>query len=201
MRKLSKIAAIICLLSMPAFAETEIENADLGNYKAHGGLEVEHSSFKSLIVHGGLEFEDLIVSGDLKIHGGAEGNNLKAMNMKVHGGIDATKVFIEKNTSIHGKSKLYHSVFQGEFESYGKMQAKDSKFQEIFTSARKVILDDCIIENNIIFDITHNNAPQEIILKGKTVVKGNIEFVSGKGIVNMGRSVKVLGSVKGGKTK
>lgn len=67
------------------------------------------------------------------------------------------------------------------------------------TGSKKVILKDSEIDGSVIFEVTHNNEPQELYLKGETVVRGNIEFISGKGRVFIAKDAKVIGKIKGAK--
>lgn len=197
MKILSRSLLLLAVYALPAFAEVEMNNVNLGSYKAHGGLDTDNSTFKNLTVFGGLDFKNLKVEGEAKIHGGAEGTGLEASVLNVYGGINGKNILVRTEAKIHGRSKLQHAVFQGEFTSHGRLHAKKSKFKEIMTASKKVILEDTEVTENIIFEITHNNEPQELHLKGRTIVHGNIEFISDKGKVYIENSARVLGTIKG----
>lgn len=160
-----------------------------------GPAKLKMVKAKTLEVQGPLKFHNLAVAekaiikgamqgdkgkfGPLEIEGFAEIDHVICDTLKVKGAVNANYLDVNKDAAIEGALHVH----------YGK-------FQNLIVKGNEITLEDVTI-NNII--ISKNQPPSVIILKGRTLVNGNITFESNDGVVTVENSeVLIKGEIIGG---
>lgn len=160
------------------YAKLENKNFDQLNISGNALLKI--ISADSLKLDGSLKFEDLNVKNQININGYANGKNLQAENLVVNGSISGKNLAISGNTTVHGNLKVI-----------------DSKFSVIEARANEIILNNSIVQN-IGFKNTEKNI-QKLVLKGNSVIEGDVNFESGHGEVFVSKTSVIKGQIIGGK--
>ena len=149
--------------------------------KVSGAADFSNAHFKSLSVNGALDLNNSKVDERIKVHGAASLNKVQVGSVKVYGALHA------KGVVVHGTAKIA-----------GALVAHNSKFQDI-----KISTVECALENtttkNIVFETDSHKKQQKLVLKGKTVINGDITFESENGEVILDKTSTIKGKIIGGK--
>ena len=160
-----------------------LENVELGKTQVNGSAEFKNSKFQSLEVNGTLDFQDLIIAESVKVNGTIKGKHIQCRYLIVSGDLEGNSIHVKGDTRISG----YFNV-------------SNSSFEDLEISSKKIVLNNTTTKN-IVIKASKNNAKQQIILNGTTIVNGNIIFESGFGEVVLDKKAKIQGQVSGGETK
>ena len=147
-----------------------------------GPLSAKHINCDDLAVIGTTETQDLVVKRSIDITSSFTGKKIKCATLVVTGTIDITDFNISEDAKIIGHTKV----------SYGSINDVEMWSNE--TIFQDVELNNITINKN---QDKNNDKNEHLYLKGKTLVKGNITFISGKGIIIKGPNVQINGKVSG----
>lgn len=212
------ITIIILLTSNIAFSigttenVTRIQNKIIDNISIDGSAELSKVKCKSAYISGSLNFSEIKVEEKLRLDGNGTGNEIDCNYLEVagsfnvtdaktnmtviSGSLNATNMTIVNNLKLEGSLNANNLMVDGYTEIDGAMNVLNSKFNDIvLTSTKSTITDSST--GNITVRSDKNNAQQLLIIKGDTVINGNIVFASGSGIVVMDPSVKLTGTMYG----
>jgi len=116
-------------------------------------------------------------------------------NTHIAGILKATNATL-KDLELAGKAKLVTSKVQGNARVSGYLLACNSNF----TNKLIISSDHTRIENTIIpsIKISPGNREQVLYLANNSLIKGDITFESGRGMVLMDQTSQISGKVKGG---
>lgn len=168
------------------------------NLAINGPSNLHLVKAKSLEINGPLEFHSLDVSGKAEIKGPVKGDKGKFGQLAVMGTLDVDHVITEE-LSVKGAVKATYLDVTNKAEIDGVLDTKHSKFKTLVVNADKTVLDEVIVDSIFVKKGPKN---QILILKGPTVVNGDIEFESGDGIVQMeSPEVQLKGILKGATLK
>lgn len=159
----------------------DLENVELEKTQVNGGAEFKNSKFQSLEVNGTLNFKNLTVSESVEINGTIKGKNIKCNNLIVSGSLEGHNIHVNGYTIVSG----YLSVH-------------DSFFEELKINSDKIFLNNTTTKK-IVIKASKNKVKQQLILKGKTMVNGDIIFESESGEILLDKQAKITGQVIGGR--
>jgi hypothetical protein len=176
---------------------TILEKTVLQQSSFVGPTVLKEVTANSLSVIGPFEFYDLKVTKEtnitgptvesekgtfrfLKIIGTFTAKNITCTKLEIIGPVDVTDLKVSEETDI-----------------VGPLKATQSTFQKLSVMADKISLDDVAVDDITIQKNKNHQKAQVLQLKGKTIVKGNITFESGEGIVEQDQDVKIQGEIKG----
>lgn len=159
----------------------KLENVELKTTRVNGNAEFKNSKFQSLTVNGKLNFKDLTVSGLVKINGTANGKNIECDRLIVYGNLEGYKIKVNGESILVGYFNVYDSVFK-------ELNVHSGKISLTNTST-----------NNIVIKTLKNKIKQQLILKGQTIVNGDVIFESGSGEVLLDSQAKITGQIIGSK--
>ena len=155
---------------------------------------------QTLTVNGTLTFSSLDVAQNAEINGPLKGNKGKFGDLTVHGPVEVTYVICNKLNVTGPVTASYLEVLD-EAVIYGTLTADNSKLHNLTIETENFTLD-AVRVDNIVVKSSSASKEQTLILKGKTIISGDITFESGKGIVSVqGSEVQIKGHVKGATTK
>lgn len=190
---------LICLLTISTslFCEefngpTNLSLKVFDELTINGPANLSLIKAKTLNVNGTLRFESLDVSGIATINGPVSGSKGKFHTLTISGAVDVDHALCD-DLIARGAIKASYLIVKNHTEIEGLLDASHSEFNTLDIKADSITLDEVSINNiNILKGRT-------LILKGLTVVNGDIVFDGGKGIVKIHNpEVKINGSIKGG---
>lgn len=153
---------------------------------------------KTLQVNGPLQFHNLDVAGKAEVDGSMKGDKGKFGQLFVTGPMDVDHVICGE-LSVKGPVKATYLDVQNHAEIVGPLEVQHGKFKSLAVNADKIILEAVTIETIV---VNKGNNNQTLVLRGQTIVNGDIVFESGNGIVQIESSdVRTNGSVKGATVK
>ncbi len=199
--KFLTVATAVVALSQNVYAnsisgDVNLINSKLETITVKGNQSFKNSQFKSLTAYGTLNFDNIIIDETLKVDGAANGKILACKAFHVNGALNVQNLK-SSEAIVKGAFNGEDVVITGKTIIEGELNAKNSSFQDIEIKSTKSSLDDSTA-HNILVNPTKNK-PQKIILKGNTVISGDIVFEAGDGEVHVGDKVKIKGHVKGAK--
>lgn len=156
------------------FDRTTIENKNI-----IGPVSLNKTKGESISVTGSVKGSD-IVFGTIACVGSVKLSSSKIANLDVVGLV-----------------KISDCEISGEILIVGMLKAKNSHMHNISITASLVELDNSKAKNITIKKQSEANQMQTLVLKGNTVVDGDIIFESGQGIVEKASTVKMNGSISG----
>ncbi len=178
--------------------DTNISSANEQQASFIGLTNLKNSSFHSITVVGPLSFSNLKVAnmaeiigktensqngkfGQLFITGTFNASNVQCDQLKAIGFIEISNLHVRENTDVSGYL-LVHAGHLNDIEFMG----------------REIQLDN-VEANNIMIksDILEPETQQALIITGSTVIKGNVTFNSGRGIIKQSSKAKIMGPTKG----
>ncbi|MBI2775573.1 hypothetical protein HYX58_06190 [Candidatus Dependentiae bacterium] len=139
------------------------------------------------------------ISGPVEVCGyGQYKDSVFQQRVNVNGKLDVIEVEFRKAISINGSVLAKNSIFFETVDVNGSMEAAGSHFENTITFDGKLSLENSSAKEIIVAN--HNKKNQStLILKGATVVVGDIIFEGEPGTVEIRKGAKILGSVKNGK--
>ena len=163
---------MLVALSQNVYADSisgdiDLKNSKLDTMNVSGSASFQNMHFKSLDVSGSLNFENLTITEALHVSGAAKGKILKCKSLDVSG------TFNGEDITINGKTVIS-----------GELNTKNSSFQDIEIKSSKSTLKNSTAHNIIVQPTT--DKPQKLILKGSTIISGDVVFQSGDGEVHIG---------------
>ncbi|TAK75385.1 MAG: hypothetical protein EPO11_05565 [Gammaproteobacteria bacterium] len=195
---------LLSLLSVSAayagdyFGSTHLVGSDIEQATIYGPAELEHVKADTLNVNGPLKFKDLEVTNETGIVGPVKDSEKGKLNdVKVMGPFEAKDVICH-NLSVVGPATVTSLLAKGNTEIMGPLKADKSHFQKLTVTA-----DETELKNSEVGDIlikTTSNKEQTLYLD-KTIVKGNITFESGRGVIIEKGKAEIKGKVTGGTIK
>lgn len=178
--------------------------ADL--FKGTGPTSLKKAEVKGQFnVTGPLKFKDLKVGGATVIIGPAKGKKGQFIDIEKNGPFKAEE-FVANHFKGTGPTSFEKAQIKGDIDLVGPFISEDSNFQKMILTIgnndeSKNIAGKCELKDSTSKDIyIRKNMPDEtqlLVLAGKTIVDGNIEFESGKGIVEADKDVVIKGEIKG----
>lgn len=204
MIKYTAFLTLLCLFISP-FAEGAIfngpKNLTLRSYDTlsiNGPANLKLVKAGSIEIKGDLQFHSLDVSGNAEIKGILKGDKGKFGSLDVHGTVDVDHVICGE-LHVQGPVKAAYLIVKDHAEIMGPLDAQHGKFKSLTISAERAILEDVTVEN---ITIQKGQKNQTLILKGPSVVNGDIIFEAGDGIVQIqSPEVQIKGQIKGAKIK
>ena len=164
----------------------------------NGSAKLKLVKAKSLEINGPLQFHNLDVAGKAKIDGNVNGDKGKFGQMDVTGSVDVDHVICE-DLSVIGPVKASYLIVKNHADIDGTLEARHCELESLSIKADKIALEEVSL-GSILIRKDQNN--QVLILEGSTVVKGDIIFESGDGVVQIQNpEVQINGTVKGGTIK
>jgi len=161
-----------------------------------GPFQADFVKAQKLKVVGPVDVTNLIVSGDVDILGEARIRHAKVDALYITGAFNGEAVEVEK-LKIQGPVDVKNLTVRGHTEITGPLVATLSSFEDLSLYSNEVRLND-VQATDIVFKLIQEGS-QTIYLSGKTIIKGDIEFKSKKGvIVVQGQDVQIKGDIKGG---
>lgn len=125
-------------------------------------------------------------------------NSVFEQRVNVNGKLDVIEVEFRKAISVNGSVLAKNSIFFETVDVNGSMEAIGSHFENTITFDGKLSLENSSAKEIIVAN--HNKKNQStLILKGATVVVGDIIFEGEPGTVETKKGAKILGAVKNGK--
>ncbi len=158
-----------------------------------GSVFLKHQKFNDLTTNGSLEFSDLTITGKFVSHGSVIGTKLTCNHFSNSGSLQV-KDFKASHGIVEGALYGEHIVVLENLKISGECDVSKSKFGTIEINSDTATFEDSEIANII---VKFANKSQKIILKGKTIVAGNIIFESGYGKIYLSSKTKIIGKVKG----
>jgi hypothetical protein len=151
----------------------------------------------TLQVNGPLQFNSIGIDGKAQVAGEFNGNKGQFGNLFVTGSMNVDHVLAD-NITITGPVVATYLEVKNDAIINGPLNAHHSEFNRLSVSSNNIVLDDVLV-NEII--VNKNEKNQILILKGSTVVSGDITFESADGNVSIENSkVRIKGKVIGANT-
>ena len=179
--------------------ETSLEEKVLKDANFMGPTQLKEVIAESLSVMGPFEFSNVMVEKNTTIEGpvlNSENGKFDSLNIK---GPFTAKNIICKTFKVIGPVDVTHLKVEGDTSIMGSLKANQSQFENMSISADEIFLKDVDVKD--IFIKKNMDKKQVLQLKGKTLVKGNIAFESGQGIVELDSAAKVQGEIKGARVE
>jgi len=187
---------------------THVEGMLIGKKAALNIVTVDGSAqFKNshitgkTIVNGAFRFGEG-ETGELVVNGGAEivGAIIRGAS-SIDGALSSTKTTFLEALDVNGVGKLIQSHVKGKLTLDGSLFAQSSIFeQEILIGTNQATFVDCKLAGIIIRKGGRDRYPQQLILKGNTIVSGDILFEVPGLLILIGEQVSIRGKVKNAKT-
>lgn len=187
------------LLAVSYTGPTSLEKQNLTDVVIHGPAQLKQVKAESLSVMGPLEFKELEVKKSLNVIGPVTKSEEAILGeAKITGQFNVKKVSLEA-LQVIGHVDLDGVKVKGETVILGPLTAKNSQFNNITITSEKIQLTNVTVNNIYVKQIKDNKQQPTLILSGKTVVTGGIEFEGKNGIVIVqGKEVEMKGQVNGG---
>lgn len=174
------------------FSKNTIKNASLGDFSFVGPISLQDVQAESIKIQGPFDLSQSQVK-NIKALGSVTLKNVKAESLKLTGPLQADD-FTCKELVVTGPIKgLRCHVDQ--IKATGPFQVSESTIKNLTITADEIRLENSCIETIIVK--ADQNKVQKVFLLGKTIVKGNITFESGKGSVVLGKNVSIKGIIVG----
>lgn len=163
-----------------------------------GSTKLKDSSFHSLSVVGPFSFQNLKIQKKAEIVGetiNSQNGEFEVIN--VTGPFFATDVKCDEFNVVGfvQVSRLYVLKYA---RIVGYLSAYESSFNDMEITSNEIRLEDTELNNLIVKKNEYDKQKKEVVyLKGHTVVRGDIIFESGKGIVKQDPASKVNGRIIG----
>lgn len=203
MHKLILPLLLLLLTCLSIFGDTYHGPTDLtlkfyDTLSIDGPAKLKLVKAQSLEVKGTLTFDKLDVAGKAEVFGTIKGTKGKFDQLDVTGAMDVDHVLCQK-LSVKGPVTAVYLDVKDQADIEGPLTAQHSKFKNLSVKADKIVLDEVVVENIVVVKGPKN---QVLILKGPTIVNGDIVFESGEGTVQIENpEVSIKGSIKGASIK
>lgn len=190
--------------ALSSFGSTRIQSKTIEeSYKVFGGAKFENVVLKqSLKVFGPCKLFDSEVKGTLTLQGELQARNSTLSHLKAQGEVDLRET-TAKGAEIQGHLRLKKSVISGRLNLMGYLDADESEIDEIKISTNEMKLKDTKVKSIFVrknhADAKTGAAQQIIYLLGKTTIAERIVFENGNGLVVVGKRVKKMPIVEGGR--
>lgn len=162
----------------------------------YGPANLRQVKLDGLTVYGPLDFSDLEIDGKTEVTGIVNNaHNGKFDGLKIHGPFSGDHILAE-DLYVVGPVQLEYIKVTDETEVVGPLSVNNGFFNNLKLTSRLVKLENVTVKN-----ISFKNAgdkEQVLFLSGKTIVNGDIDFGSKKGVVFLGPDVQFKGEIKGG---
>ena len=172
------------------FSDVKLESAVVS-----GGAEAKNSEFKTLIVAGSLDFTNLKVTEIFTVSGDAQGTGLECNRLVVNGSFIGKDIVATGDAIVKGNCDVTRAKMEAHAKIFGGFKALRSEFNDLEVNSNEITLSDSVAHDII---MSEHSRPQLIILKGKTIISGDIIFKSGKGEVMADKAVVIKGKIEGG---
>lgn len=194
LKNLKSLPLLICLSlsttvwaadkDINSFGDNEISNIKISKLNHSGSIEILNASINDFaIINGQLKAKKTTFS-ELTINGDAE--------------LDRSSV--DGNLAINGSIEADSSAFNGPVLIHGHISAESSQFVNTITlHGNQAEFEECSLQK-LVIQKNNSNMPQTIYLED-TIVKGDIIFEQGNGIVMIDDDSKIQGSITGGTIK
>lgn len=164
----------------------------------HGPAHLKLVKAKEFEISGPLEFHRLAIEGKAVVAGTMKGDNGKFGQLSVTGTMDVDHVVCDELT-VKGPVKATYLDVHNRADIEGALEVQHGKFKTLSVTSDNIVLDDVVVES---IAVGKSQNLQTLILKGETVVNGDIVFASGNGVVQTeGSQVRIIGKVEGGTLK
>ena len=182
---------------------TNLEKTALHQAFFVGPTTLKEIKAESLSVIGPLEFHDLKVAKETKITGPVLESDKGIFGpLTVIGPVSAKEIQCAQ-LDVTGPVTLTDFKVSGATIIIGPLTATQGTFQDLTLSADllPIILQDVETKNILIKMNKIHEQVQTLRLKGKTIVKGDITFESGEGIIEKDKGAQIHGKVIGATEK
>jgi hypothetical protein len=142
---------------------------------------MKNITMDNLTVNGSLNFFNLTIKDKLQVNGSAGGKTLICNTIKINGSLNG------ENITINGEAKIN-----------GGLSVLNSSLQDIKISSNNIVLNNSKANNIIINKQSDKNKVQKLLLKGKTIIYGNIIFESNNGEIYLDSAAEINGKITGG---
>jgi len=131
---------------------------------------------------------------DADFMGPTQLKNVTAESLSVMGPLTGKNI-ICKTLDVMGPVEVTHLKVEGDASIMGPLTAKQSYFESLSIWGDETLLEDVEVKN---ISIKKDKDKSQVLrLKGTSIVKGNITFESGQGIIEQGPDIKIQGEIKG----
>ncbi len=172
----------------------------LNSVKVEGSAQLKNSTAEEMGINGVLRFSKGKL-GSLFVKGDGEINQAIISDSTLAGGAFSSHYtqFLGK-VEIEGLAKFSHSCFKNKVKVEGEIVAKASVFEkEILINEGQAVFDDCKLNQISISNRGQGARHQRLILKGRTIVAGSVNFKDPGIIIIIGDQVSLKGQVKNAK--
>jgi hypothetical protein len=204
MQKFKMILLLVCLmLSFQVFGEvyngvTNLTLRAFDTLTINGPAYLRLIKAKTLEINGPLEFRSLDVADKAILRGAVKGEKGKFGQLDVTGTLDIDHVICGEMHVLGAVKAIYLEV-KAQALIEGALDAEHCHFKDVTIKSDQILFNDVTVDN--VF-VKGNQPHQLLILKGATVVEGDITFDSGSGIVQVDDpEVKIQGKIKNGTLK
>jgi cytoskeletal protein CcmA (bactofilin family) len=161
-----------------------------------GSTNIINQSVDSLQVNGSLTFENLTVENSLKVNGAAAGSTLTCKDLTVSGSFEASNITVHDNIYVSGSFTAIDLANMGKTTVKGAFKAENSRFSEIEYHGGKIELQHSTAASLLVTATTWPTS-QQLVLKDKSIIEGDVIFDSKVGKVYLGRGCEIKGRIKG----
>jgi len=191
----------------------KLENSAMTDVNIEGSADLKNMTMRSLKINGDVHFANLKVTDKCTINGSGKGDdvfchdiilhgsfttqNLRTFSMVVHGNLSGNDIAITNNLIIDGALDCQTINVSGYTQIYGEMNVSGSTFNDIILTTQKSTITNSNAGNITIKAEQNHRAAQQLILKGDTIITGNIVFESGNGELHLDKEVTVKGQIYG----
>lgn len=180
--------------------KTEFSSTQRGDVSVYGSVNANKAQFENLTILGDLNFKKLKVTDSLTINGFMNGMEIDCNKLILNGTLMGSKIIIRDGATINGGIDADNLDIHGyliiNVANDSIFKSKKSNFEKIVVSSAKVEFDE-VISDSIEFEKSSKKA--ELYLSNASLIKGDIVFKSGDGIVKISEDSKIEGEVKGGR--
>lgn len=182
------------------YGKTSFSWTQRGDVSVYGSLDASRAQFENLVLMSDFNFKKVKVTETLTINGKIQGEKLDTNKLVLNGMLEGKKIIIRDGATINGGIDAEQLDIHGylTINVSGGFKARKSNFEKIKVSAKKIEFNEVILDS-IEFD--KNDKKPELYLTEGSLVKGDIIFKSGDGIVYKSADSKIEGKVKGGSLK
>lgn len=171
----------------------------------------------SVSATGYLQMNGTTVKKGVNVNGRATAKNSTMDSINVNGQAKLKHSIVNHDATVDGKLSLSNSTIKGDTHVMGETDMKKSHIhgklnligfldmdQSKVDGPILILSDEAKLNKSIIADITFQKSnsfwkeTEELNLTS-SIVKGNITFKNGKGIIHLDKTSKILGKVTGGK--
>lgn len=180
------------------YGPTELVKKQEGEITVHGPAVLDQVKADTLVIMGPLEFKEIAITDKAEIVGPIKAGTLgRFKTLKVTGPVHLKKIEAD-SLQVIGPAYLEEAIIKGDSVIMGPLVAQKVRFENVTITADNIQLADVTVGNIYVKKTVGSKAPV-IVLKGKSTVKGSIQFEAKNGqVILQGKNATIQGKVFGG---